>query len=400
MKILLLTICTILISSAAYSQLEEYSFGKGFRYKAKDTTFSIKAAFRFQLLSRSDWNVRNDELDNIGGLESNFLVRRARLKFDGFAFSPRLKYKMELGLSNRDINNENPNYFGGGSNVILDARVDWNFYGGFTFRAGQTKLPGNRERVISSGNMQFVNRSILNSRFTLDRDIGVGLIYKKTLGNQFGLKLIGTLSQGEGRNVIAGNKGGYEYTVRAEFLPFGEFHKKGDYVGSAIYREEKPKFSLGITIDQNNDAARERGNLGSFLPDGARLKTLQTAFVDFMFKYQGFSMMGEYVIRDTKDRTSYYLDESGAIALGNYYTGAALNLQAGWMFKNNVEVSGRYAKLAPTNTSVGVDENHYFLGLSKFVVGHKLKVQTDVGYIQKDIVDDGVMWRVQFDLHI
>ena len=30
-------------------------------------------------------------------------IRRARLKFDGFALSPKLKYKLELGLSNRDI---------------------------------------------------------------------------------------------------------------------------------------------------------------------------------------------------------------------------------------------------------------------------------------------------------
>jgi hypothetical protein len=236
MRTILIISFAFLTSIFAYGQLEEYSFGEGFRYKAKDTTFSIKAAFRFQLLSRSDWNVRNDDPGNIGGLETNFLVRRARLKFNGFAFSPRLEYKFELGLTNRDINNTNTTYFGGGSNIILDAYVDWNFYGGFTLRAGQTKLPGNRERVISSANMQFVNRSILNSKFNLDRDVGLILSYAKTLGKQFGVELIGAFSQGEGRNIIAGNQGGYEYTFRAEFLPFGQFHNKGDYVGSAIYR--------------------------------------------------------------------------------------------------------------------------------------------------------------------
>ncbi len=400
MKFLLTLSLIIFANLAPYCQLEDYSFGDGFRYKAKDTTFSIKAAFRFQLLSKSDWDVRNDDLGNIGNLQSNFLVRRARLKFKGFAFTPKLKYKMELGLTNRDVNTSDPVYEGGGANIMLDAFVDWNFYGGFSLRAGQTKLPGNRERVISSANMQFVNRSILNSRFTLDRDIGVGLIYRKTLGKQFGLELIGTFSQGEGRNVIAGNLGGYEYTFRTEFLPFGQFHKKGDYVGSAIYREEKPKLSIGITVDQNDQAGRSRGNKGSFLPGNAELETLQTAFVDFMFKYSGFSMMGEYVLRDTKDRTSVYLDESGQNELGYYYTGAALNLQAGWMFKNNVEIAGRYARLSPTENAIGVDESHYFLALSKFIVGHKLKVQTDVGYIQKDLVEDGVMWRVQFDLHL
>jgi hypothetical protein len=158
--------------------------------------------------------------------------------------------------------------------------------------------------------------------------------------------------------------------------------------------------SIGITADQNTNAGRSRGNLGDFLPADAQFKSLQSVFVDFMFKYSGFSMMGEYVIRDTEDRNSYYLDESGDNILGYYYTGAALNLQAGWMFKNNVEVAGRYARLAPTNNLIGGDENHYFLALSKFIVGHKLKIQTDVGYIQKDLGDDGLMWRVQFDLHL
>ncbi|WP_373517340.1 hypothetical protein [Pricia sp.] len=54
-----------------------------------------------QLLSIASW----DKGDN-GGLsnpEQNFLVRRARLKFDGFAYSPKLKYKLELGLSNSDL---------------------------------------------------------------------------------------------------------------------------------------------------------------------------------------------------------------------------------------------------------------------------------------------------------
>lgn len=70
------------------------------------------------------------------------------------------------------------------------------------------------------------------------------------------------------------------------------------------------------------------------------------------------------------------------------------------MFKNNVEIAGRYVRLTPTHDLIGVDENHYFLALSKFIVGHKLKIQTDVGYMQKDVVDDGLMWRVQFDLHL
>ena len=400
MRFFLVVNCFLLISSITFSQLEDYSFGEGFRYKSKDNSFYIKTAFRFQLLSQFDWNVANDDLSKIGNQESNFLIRRSRFKFDGYALSPQLKYKFEVGLSNSDVNINNPNYFGNGSNYILDAYIDWNFFKGFTLRAGQAKLPGNRERVISSAEMQLVDRSILNNRFTLDRDVGIGLIYERLLGKQFGLKLIGTFSQGEGRNVIAGNRGGYEYTFRTEFLPFGKFHNKGDYVGSAIYREEKPKLSVGITYDFNERAGRTNGNLGSFIEQNARLESLHSVFVDFMFNYQGLSLMGEYVIRETADGTSAYRDALTGDILGNYYTGTALNLQGGWMFDNNVEFSGRYAHVRPGDDSVGFNQDNFLLGLSKFIVGHQLKVQTDVGYLHRATADDGLMWRLQFELHL
>ena len=60
--------------------------------------------FVFKNLFISEWAVE-DETGGSGNLEdyeSNFLIRRARLKFDGYAYTPKLKYKFELGLSNRD----------------------------------------------------------------------------------------------------------------------------------------------------------------------------------------------------------------------------------------------------------------------------------------------------------
>lgn len=45
-------------------------------------------------------------------------------------------------------------------------------------------------------------------------------------------------------------------------------------------------------------------------------------------------------------------------------------------------------------------ESQYTLGLSKYIVGHKLKVQTDVNYNKFDGGrPDGLMYRLQFDIH-
>lgn len=394
-----LVLLLLVLSFQSTAQFKNKSFGEGFNLLGKDSSFSLNAAFRFQSLFINDWSVRNDDFGYVENHNSSFLVRRARLKFEGFAYSPKLKYKLELGLSQRDINNDNASYLSNSSQIIYDAVVDWNFYKGFTLRAGQTKLPGNRERVISSGNMQFVDRSILNAEFNLDRDMGIALMHNSTIGENFGVNLSAAFSQGEGRNVTKGNMGGYEYTFRIEALPLGKFASKGDYVGSDVSREEKPKLSVGFTFDCNDHAGRTRGNLGTFIKaDDAELKTLYTGFADLMFKYKGFSLMGEYAIRGTDGKNPQILDEDGSV-LATYTTGAALNLQAGYLFKKNFEFALRYTKLSLQNALVGDDEEQYFIGFSRYIKGHKLKVQVDLGYSSIANQDDELVWRTQLDIH-
>ena len=44
-------------------------------------------------------------------------------------------------------------------------------------------------------------------------------------------------------------------------------------------------------------------------------------------------------------------------------------------------------------------ENQYTLGLSKFIVGHSLKIQTDVSYIDVANLGEKLLYRLQFDIH-
>ncbi len=177
-------------------EISDTKFGNGMiNFIAKDSSFSVKFAPRIQSRFQSELSYYEEDYDPV---DINFSVRRARLKFDGFAFSPKLKYKIELGLSNRDIsgasafNRNTPRY-------ILDAVVIWNFYENFELWAGQTKLPGNIERVVSSANLQLIDRSLLNSKFNIDRDMGIQLRHKSRLGSNWNIKEKFSISQGEGR---------------------------------------------------------------------------------------------------------------------------------------------------------------------------------------------------------
>ena len=385
------------ISTSNAQEISDAKFGKGLlNFVAKDSSFSVKFAPRIQVRSMSSWDHNGDKYL---GPDHNFIVRRARLKFSGFAYSPKLKYKIELGLSNRDISGAN-DFNRNTPRYILDAVIMWNFHENFELWAGQTKLPGNVERVVSSANLQLIDRSILNSRFNIDRDLGIQLRHYTSLGGDFIMREKVAISQGEGRNVTEGNEGGLQFTGRLEFLPFGKFASKGDYSQADLKREQTPKLMIGSTYDYNNDAVKTRSNSGSYMfrSDGSLYETpISTFFVDAMFKFKGFSFMGEYAMRDADDAIALDLDgtATGDIVL----TGNAFNAQAGYLFKTNYEVVGRFTTVDYDDITGALPNEQYTLGVSKYIVGHKLKVQSDISYSTVDGNKDNITFRLGFDLH-
>ena len=396
-------ICIFAFLSINAQETNAPKFGKGlFNLVGQDSTWTMKVGLRFQTLATSQWDVSN----GLTNPESSMLIRRSRLKFDGFAFSPKLKYKVELGLSNRDqsgasyYTHESPRY-------ILDAVLKWNFSGNFVLWFGQTKLPGNRERVISSANLQQVDRSLLNSRFTIDRDMGIQLRHKFNLSDTFVVKEIFSIAQGEGRNITRGNQGGHQYTTRVELFPFGEFASKGDYKGSDLKFEQKPKLSLGVAYDFNNNASKTRSNQGSYMyingtSEGSSADFYQTnistLYIDAMYKHKGFSFMAEYANRDADD--PYAKNSNGTLTGDEVQVGNGLNLQSGYMLSKTVEVSGRYTNISLDKTITGKGaENQYTLGLSKYIAGHSLKVQTDLSYTDIGFDTNQLLFRLQVDIH-
>src|SRR5690606_34511032 len=222
-----------------------------------------------------------------GNANSNFLIRRARLTLEGFALTPKLTYKIQLGVSNRDILTANE-FTGNTPGIIRDAVLMWNFYENFELSIGQTKLPGNSERLISSGTLQFVDRSSLNAEFNIDRDLGFQLHHHFNITENFMIREKLAFSQGEGRNIISGNLGGYQYTARIELLPFGDFS-----FGDPIY-EKTPKFMISGAYNFNDNAVKTRGTLGSYMINdvGLYMTNVNSLFLDAMFKYKGISFLG------------------------------------------------------------------------------------------------------------
>lgn len=322
--------------------------------------------------------------ENGAEIEDKLYFRRVRFKSDGHLFTPKFGYKMEIDIIGTQI---------------LDLYLRYNFYKNFEIWAGQTKLRGNRERVISSQNLQFVDRSLLNSKYTLDRDIGVWLMNHNNVGRGV-LREVISVSKGEGLSLWQDNPmpidRGLDYTGRLEYLPFGNFANKGDYKGSDLDRESTPKLALGLTFDYNKNAVKSRGHKGSVTDNEANIRSW---FADLMFKYKGFSVMTEFVDRKIHNYQQQTIEQYNDY-VNDFYTGTAFNTQAGYVFKRNYEIGARYTQVRPQERSVFNDITEYTFVFSKYIVGHSIKAQTDYSIRQEQGKAVTHIYRFQFEISL
>ncbi len=211
-------------------------------------------AFRFRVQQLASATTESD--DDLSIAATNFAVRRMRLRIESVLVDPRLRVNIQLSFSRGDQDFEASNF----PNVLRDAYVTWQATPHLALVGGQGKLPGNRQRVNSSSELQFADRSIVNGAFTIDRDVGLFAHYSR-MDAPLPFILRGAITSGEGRNPSPGSDG-LAYTGRMELLPFGAFSGGGDYIEGDLRREPTPKLSIALGLSHNDRAIRTGGSSG------------------------------------------------------------------------------------------------------------------------------------------
>lgn len=366
-----------LVSALAVAQVDMSSsiFGKGLRVQARDSSFYMQFRFRIQPNYTGLYTEGQDGMD--ATYDQQWTIRRSRLKLDGWALSPKLVYKFEYDL------------VGG---YIRDAAIKWNFAGNFRLWFGQAKLPGNLQRVVSSQSMQLVDRSLTNNQFNIDRDVGVQLHHSFNAGKtRFNWALC--YSQGDGI-IYQGPGNGGDVTARVEFLPLGVFTNKGDQYEADLARERTLKLLLGVTYDKNESAFQDRGQWGRELTEERDLESL---FLDVLLKFRGASLLVEYAQKSALDGPPGISDTTGTVT-SSFITGNGYNVQAGYLLKSDWEISGRYSTYEPDSQSSLMPRTESTLGLSRYILGHNLKVQMDVSLLTEKGDPDEYRGRLQMEL--
>ena len=158
---------------------------------------------------------------------------------------------------------------------------------------------------------------------------------------------------------------------------------------------------FSFTYDYNKDAVKTRSNMGSYMTqfNGGLFETdITTVFIDGVIKYNGFALTGEYAKRNAD--TIEALEGDGKTKTGDVVgAGNAFNLQGSYLLKNNVEMTFRYTSLDFDEVTRLSGLRQITYGLSKYIVGHKLKVQADLSFTNSNDQKDYISFRTGFDIH-
>lgn len=204
-----------------------------------------------------------------------------------------------------------------------------------------------------------------------------------------------SITTGEGQNFFSSQPNlGFKYGGRIDVMPFGDFIKNNAFIAHDLYYESSPKLAIGFAGSNNEKASSpngsENGIITGIYKDGVQdYANYRKLIADFIFKYQGFSFIGEY-INATVAGTDLFLNAGGTTKLtpetasSMYNIGNGMNLQSSYVFKNKWVVDGRYSRIIPEfniATSLVHNQNWYTVGINKYFKGNAVKIGLNTSFI-------------------
>ncbi len=365
------------------------SHGKnGFEFQTADRRFLLQFQSRLQFRFATPGDQNPLTLDDFhAGHKRVYKINRARLKIGGHAYKPWLKYYWEYELSQGNL---------------LDFRVmveRWDF---LKLKIGQWKTYYNRERIISSGQQQMVDRSILTRPFTLDRQQGIELYGRLFEGKLYDFTYHLSSLTGNGRGAATNDDSHVMYVGRLQWNMFGR--ELGMTASDLDYHEEM--IGLIAFSGMTNRSPYTRfsqaggGQLEGFDPGEAGQYRINQWLIESAFMWKGFSWQQEYHHKEVND----LINNQITTLTGNY-------VQAGYFFANTwdwfprpLEVAARYAFFRP---DIDIRENlqeEYGLAFNWFFAGHLNKLTAEISYfqLQDEALNqaEGTRFRLQWDISL
>ncbi|WP_330444471.1 porin [Flavobacterium sp. C4GT6] len=289
------------------------------------------------------------------------------------------------------------------SNPLLDAWVAYHPTSNINVTVGQKRtFLNNREMTINEDKFQFTGRSMLSTGLSnTGREFGVFLDGTFSIGN-FGFVPQVALTSGDGRNSFGSDSrdadfGGFKYGGRLDLYPLGFFMEGNRNTTADLLHEGSLKMVVGGAASYNDGASNGvgegHGDFDLYNEDGGlQYPDYRKMYADILLKYQGFSLLGEYANTSATGLEQTFINQAGTVVLqpmqisSMLVLGDAYNVQLGYATLNGYAVDVRYTNLIPEfkdySSSLMEETKAYTLGLSKYIKGNSLKIQTALSSIE------------------
>jgi len=359
---------------------------KGFVFTTADGGYELQIAARLQFRLSTPFDQDPVTFDDFSQDKSTtFKINRARLKVGGHAYKPWLKYYFEYELSQGNL---------------LDYKVLVEKYEWLSFKVGQWKTDYNRERVISSGEQQMVERSLINRPFTLDRQQGMAL-YGHLKSGVADVNYWLSVLTGTGRGSRTNDDDNLMYVGRLQWNVLG---RAVEMSGSDLVRTMKPSLILAVAGVTNTSPYTRFSQAGGGSLEGSESQSpgqykVDQALVESAFKYRGFSWQQEWHWKNINDR----VNQTQTTLVGSYW-------QAGyflheWLssFPKELELAGRFAIYRPDIRTPHNNQREYSAAANWFFkAGHKNKLTAEYSFLSFDdetlLYSAGSRVRLQWDI--
>ncbi|MDR4463366.1 MAG: OprO/OprP family phosphate-selective porin [Nitrospira sp.] len=351
----------------------------GFDIQTRDGKFEMliqnRLQFRFSYPQEGDSLAPADAAAADDKDHSSFRVRRARIKVGGHGFVPWLKYYVEYDWA---------------SNTLLDYRLDIAKFKWATLRVGQWKIDYNRERVDSSGAQQFVERSIVNAPFTLDRQIGArlgGHLFEGTYA--YLVYNIGVFTGTGINNPRNDDKkmlwmGRIQWNFLGRDVPFSQ--SDPEYT-------PLPIGSIAFAGAHNRtDRIVFPGSRNSTVVDGQF--EVDQGVQEFAFKWNGLSIQEEFHVKHVTNETNQQKTTSyGAYAQVGYFPHALID-----MIPKELEFAYRYAFVDPNDALRSDVLREHTVAANWFFAKHRNKLTLDYSHLTQPGFTPEDRVRLQWDV--
>lgn len=308
-----------------------------------------------------------------GENDFGFQIRRARLSFAGNLGLKSLTYRVQIDLAKFK------------TELLLDAWLNYKIYhDDVAVMVGQFDVPWIRQNIISSGNQQFVDRSLATVDFTNiietdsdgdgiadkftrnGRDVGIQ-VHGKPFGNK--MEYQAGIFNGSGTNT-ANLDNGFLYMGRAVYNIKGDAgYEEGDYDNT-----EHPAVFFGASGNYNSR-------------DITNDKALQFG-TETGLKYRGFSAVGEFFYRKKMPNDTALSNENDY----GYYA------QAGYFaVPKRLEVAVRASQVF--YDGFFNDQAEFAIGINGYLYKKNVKLQTDYSVLPFD-TENGVETAQRFRLQL